>query len=137
MAFDYTKANLSEICAHVTADGVIDADEVDHLRETLFADGRIDREEADLLFDINDATTENTGHAAAWQELFVEAVANHILDDPSSPGIVDDAEAEWLASRIEGDAKCDANERALLKHLKRHAKKLSPKLNELLKKSDI
>jgi hypothetical protein len=134
MGFDYKKAKLSEICAHVTADGVIDSDEVERLRETLFADGRIDRDEADLMFDINDATTNNTGHAPSWQQLFVEAVANHILDDPSTPGIVDDTEAEWLASRIDKDGKCDENELALLKHLQQHARGINAKLRALLKK---
>lgn len=53
------------------------------LRRFLFAAGGdgnvgVTREEAELLFDINDAT-ENASNSPAWTELFVQGVVNHLM----------------------------------------------------------
>ncbi|MGE3245521.1 MAG: hypothetical protein AB7F96_00630 [Beijerinckiaceae bacterium] len=63
--------------------GSIGAAEVDLLRRILYAFGgsgniAITREEAEVLFDINDATL-NGDNDPAWQDLFVRAVANHLM----------------------------------------------------------
>ena len=57
--------------------------EVDLLRRILYAAGgdgniAITRPEAEILFDINDATVEAENHPA-WSDLFVKAVANHLM----------------------------------------------------------
>lgn len=63
--------------------GIIGAAEIDVVRRALYAAGgsanvAISRPEADMLFDINDATL--AGQAdPAWSDLFVKAVANHLL----------------------------------------------------------
>lgn len=109
------------------ADGVIDAAEVASLRKQLFADGVIDREEADLVFDLNDATS---GHKndPSWQALFVDAITAFLLADEKTPGVVDDDEAAWLLAHIEKDGEYDDNEKALIKNLKAKAKSMSAKL---------
>jgi hypothetical protein len=109
------------------ADGVIDAAEVASLRAKLFADGVIDREEADLVFDLNDATS-GAKNDPSWQGLFVDAITAFLLADEKTPGVVDDDEAAWLISHIEKDGEFDDNEKALIKNLKAKAKSLSPKL---------
>lgn len=53
------------------------------LRRYLFASGgdgnvAVTRREAELLFDINDAT-ENADNSPAWTELFVQGVINHLM----------------------------------------------------------
>ena len=63
--------------------GVIDSDEVELLRRILFAFGgdgniAITRAEADVLLKINDRTAE-VGNDPAWNELFVQAIANFVL----------------------------------------------------------
>jgi hypothetical protein len=108
----------------ILEDGVIDAAEVELLRKELYADNVIDREEADFLFDLNDATSGKANHES-WQALFVEAITSHLLDDVESPGEVDAAEAAWLTARIAGDGVTDANETALLTNLKAKAKHIA------------
>ncbi|MEP3277143.1 MAG: hypothetical protein ABJN26_06700 [Stappiaceae bacterium] len=63
--------------------GIISADDVDRLRRTLHARGSqgslaISREEADVLFDLNDATVESENDPA-WSDLFVKAIANNLM----------------------------------------------------------
>lgn len=63
--------------------GVINAGEVELVRRILFAyggDGNIavTRPEAEILFDINDATAESRNDPA-WSDLFVKAIANSLM----------------------------------------------------------
>ena len=63
--------------------GVVGEAEVDILRRILYAFGgdgniAITRSEAEVLFDINDHTSEADNHDA-WQELFVKAIANFMM----------------------------------------------------------
>ena len=65
---DYMNDSLADLKAAILDDGIIDDDEVGKLRERLYADGVIDREEADFLFDLNDAVS-GKDNAASWGEL--------------------------------------------------------------------
>ena len=76
----------------------------------------IDRVDANFLFALNDILNKEKTNDA-WQRLFVEAISQHVLFDPNSPGQVDFSEAEWLIRSIEGDGSLDKIERALLDHL--------------------
>lgn len=63
--------------------GVISDGEVELLRRVLYAGAgcgglAVSRAEADILFDLNDATIE-AENAPAWSELFTKAVANHMM----------------------------------------------------------
>ncbi|MES0882845.1 hypothetical protein [Roseibium sp. SCP14] len=63
--------------------GVISEGEVELLRRVLYAGGgcggiAISKTEAEVLFDLNDATAEAENHPA-WSELFSKAVANHLM----------------------------------------------------------
>lgn len=63
--------------------GCVGEAEVDLLRRVLYAYGgsgavAISREEAEALFDINDATLGADNHPS-WRELFVKAIASHVL----------------------------------------------------------
>ncbi|WP_150523046.1 hypothetical protein [Roseibium sediminis] len=63
--------------------GVISDAEVELIRQILYAGANgggiaISREEAEILFDINDATAE-ADNAPAWSELFAKAVANFLM----------------------------------------------------------
>jgi len=120
-------AAYEELKKSILADGIIDADEVKNLRAKLYEDGVIDREEADFLFELNDATS-GAKNDASWQALFVDAISSHLLDDKNSPGEIDDDEANWLISHIEKDGEYDENEKALIKNIKAKAKKISEKL---------
>ncbi len=63
--------------------GVISDGEVELLRRVLYAGSgsrgvAVSREEAEILFDLNDATSE-AENAPAWSELFAKAVANYLM----------------------------------------------------------
>jgi len=118
---DHMTKPLKELAKDVLADGVVDASEVKRMRERLYADGVIDREEADFLFAINDAVS-GKKNSPAWKKLFVEAVTSHVLDDPQSPGEIDDAEARYLIGKIKADKRVDDVELALLVNIVTRAK---------------
>ncbi|MEZ5838887.1 MAG: hypothetical protein R3D02_00080 [Hyphomicrobiales bacterium] len=63
--------------------GVINKEEVELLRRILFAHGGeqglgVSRAEADILFDLNDASSE-ADNCNDWSDLFVKAIANHLM----------------------------------------------------------
>ena len=121
-------STLSELKKSILADGVIDEAEVKQLREVLYADGTIDKEEAEFLFELNDAVSGQDNHPD-WEALFIEAITSFLLEDEASPGEIDDEEAEWLLSKIQGDGQLDENEKALLNNLKTKVKSFPEILN--------
>jgi len=123
--------SLEELKKAVLEDGVIDAAEVKEIEQVIYADGSIDREEADFMFELNDAVSGNANHPS-WTDLFVKAISSHVLDDEGSTGSIDEEEADYLLSQIQGDGQIDATERALLVSLKASLGKLPAQLNGLL-----
>jgi hypothetical protein len=128
---DYMKAPLKELVKDIVVDGVVDAAEVAGMQKRLYADGVIDREEADFLFAVNDAVS---GHKndPGWQKLFVEALTEHVLGDRTSPGEVDEKEAAYLISKIKADRQVDAVELALLVNITAKAKATAPKFQKFV-----
>ncbi len=123
--------NLQEFKTQLLADGVIDAAEVAKLKEVLYADGTIDKEEAEFLFDLNDAVT-GKANDAAWEAFFVQAISDYLLKDEVSPGEIDANEAAWIVEKIGTDGRVDATEKALLENLKQNAKSFPASLAALL-----
>ena len=123
---------LEQLKKELLADGIIDAQEVQELQQVLYADGKIDEEEANFLFELNDAVSGKDNHPS-WNDFFVKAISSFLLEDETSPGEIDDDEANWLYSKVVGDGKVDGVEKALLLHLKKAAKAFPSKLDELLK----
>lgn len=122
---------LNELKKSILADGIIDEQEVQQLRDVLYADGIIDKEEADFLFELNDAVSGKENHPS-WKTLFVEAISSFLLDDETSPGIVDIDEAKWLLTKIQGDGKLDEIEIALVENLKTKAIQIPDSLSKFL-----
>ena len=122
---------LQEMKSELLADGIIDANEVKELEVVLYADGKIDEDEANFLFELNDAVS-GKDNDPAWNTLFVKAISSYLLDDENSPGEIDDAEAEWLYAKVKGDGQIDGLEKELLLALKSQAKCFPAKLEELL-----
>lgn len=87
-ALDQVKRSVLSGCGPVRSGkkltaGVVDASDVDMIRRVLFAFGShggvaITRAEAEVLFDINDAT-DHSRNAPEWMELFTKAIANCIM----------------------------------------------------------
>ncbi len=105
--------SLQAMAANIVEDGKVDAREAAMLRETIYADGVIDKDEATVLFQINDAVSGNDNDPA-WGKLFVKAITDYVLADDTSPGVVDEDEAAFLIERIQGDGKVDDIELQLL-----------------------
>jgi|TARA_B110001469_G_C9644259_1_gene324976 hypothetical protein len=118
---------IEELKKSVLEDGIIDATEVLEIKETIYADGLIDKDEADFLFELNDAVS-GKENAVEWQELFVEAITDFLLKDDVSPGEVDAEEGDWLIAHIESDGEYDETEKALLTNIKAKATSITGKL---------
>lgn len=131
---DYMDKPFDEFAADILEDGVIDAQEVDKIRQRIYEDGIIDREEADFLFKLNDGAT-GKDNDPAWKELFVQALSDHVLKDEESPGVVDQDEASYLIEKIEGDDKVDEAELALLVDVTVKATKCHESLNTFVLKA--
>jgi hypothetical protein len=90
----------------VLVPGIVTEAETELVRRILYAFGgeghiAISRSEAEVLFDINDATSE-ADNDPAWSDLFVKAIANHLMA-ASGYSMPTRAQAlhqdEWLESR--------------------------------------
>ncbi len=106
-------ANLQELKEAVLADGIIDGDEVKQIETAIYADGKVDQEEADFLFDLNDAST-GKENDRSWSRLFAKALTDFVLADDGTPGVLDENESTYILNRIKGDGKVDKQERALM-----------------------
>lgn len=121
---DHMTKALSELAKDIIDDGIVDAEEVIKIKERVYADGVVDREEADFLFEINDAVS-GAANDPGWKELFVQALTDHVLQDEVSPGELDEDEAKYLIEKIEGDGKIDDVELALLENILSKADKVT------------
>lgn len=124
--------NLQDLKTSILEDSIIDEVEVKKIEEVLYDDGVIDQEEADFLFELNDAVSGNDNHSS-WESFFIKAICDFLLEDEVSPGEIDDDECKWLVGKIEGDGQVDSIEKNLLISLKSKAKNFPIELNNLLK----
>lgn len=124
--------SLEQLKNKILADGIIDAAEVKELETILFADDKIDTEEAEFLFDLNNSVSGNANHST-WETLFIKAISSYLLEDETSAGEIDTNEAEWLYNKIKGDGQIDDIERNLLLTLKEKSKNFPENLESLLK----
>jgi len=87
--------------------GVIDPVDVEIVRRTIYGGGgggrsSVTRREADLLWDLNKATLQ-AENAEGWRDLFVKAIASHLMFPLGPPEVPDVEEVlarqEWLEQR--------------------------------------
>ena len=74
------------------------------LRQLVFRDGIVAREEAEALFRLNEDCVEQ---CAEWREFFVEAITDYIVHREKPAGYVSAKNAEWLMEAISHDGKVD------------------------------
>ena len=122
---------LKELKKELLADGIIDAAEVKELEDVLYEDGVIDKDEADFLFELNNAVS-GKPNAPEWKTFFVKAISSFVLEDETSPGEIDDEEAKYLYDQIKGDGQIDDIEKALIENIKAKSKNFPSLLAELL-----
>jgi len=119
---------LRQIEQTILANGRVDGPELEALRRQLYADGKIDRQEADFLVELHKRVQHRT---PAFEKFFYQAVKDHILAD----GRIDVEEAAWLRQMLFADGKIDDQERKFLHELKGEAKQVSPEFESLFAES--
>jgi hypothetical protein len=110
---DHMELSLSALAQKITQDGVVDGFEIQVIRQRLYENGVINRDEADFFFKVNDAVT-GIKHDAFWRALFVDALTDHFLNDTKSPGTIDGVEGQYILRKIFKDGKIDDLELGLL-----------------------
>ena len=110
--------HLQELKKQIFASGCINESEVNQLRDALFAEGGIDKEKADFLFELKDTVNRKKVHKSL-DDLFVEAVTSFLLEDDDSPGEIDENEAKWLRARIQYKGYADNVDKKLLANLRK------------------
>jgi len=89
-----------DVVADVLANGRITAEDVRVLRRSIYNDGAAEAGEIERLFVMDEATREQD---PSWCELFVEAIADHLVDQVEPEGYVSEENADWLIARISRD----------------------------------
>lgn len=97
--------NFPELARQVAADGQITANEVLALRRAAWPDGAISTEEAEAIFEINGLTT---GTNREWNEFFVEALSEYVINGTQPKGYIAPDTAYWLMARIDHDGQFDS-----------------------------
>ena len=118
---DHMELSLSALAQKITQDGVVDGFEVQVIRERIYENRIIDRDEADFFFKVNDTVT-GIKNDAFWGALFVDALTDHFLNDTKSPGSIDGVEGQYLLRKISKDGKIDDLELRLLVNIISKAK---------------
>jgi hypothetical protein len=97
-------SELAGLAAQVLAGGSISADDVLTLRQGVYKDGVVDRDEADLMFYLD---ANSSGNDAAWNTLFVESLNDYFVDAQYPPGVLSKEDGEYLVERVSHDGKID------------------------------
>lgn len=84
--------------------GSIADSDVMKMRSVTYADGTISAEEADALFALNSA---GLTCVRAWEEYFIEAITNYLVDQVEPVGYVTAENAQWLIERIGKDGRVE------------------------------
>ena len=81
--------------------------EVTPHQERWMRDGIVDREEAKLVFHLNEVA--GTGNDQAWYDFFVEALTDYFVWKQEPLGYLSDEDADFLVAQITRDGKIDDN----------------------------
>jgi len=84
--------------------GEIAQSDVMKMRSLTYADGRITPEEAELLFQLNDASLTVT---RTWNDYFIESITDFLVNQSEPMGYVTAENARWLIDRIGHDGRVD------------------------------
>jgi hypothetical protein len=118
--------NWQEIKERVAAKGRLEDHELAGLRQALYANGKINRQEADFLAEVHKFVQFRT---PAFEQLFGQAVKDYVLED----GRISAYETAWLRQTLFADGKIDDDDCQLLRQLKWDAREVSPEFDALLK----
>jgi hypothetical protein len=117
---------LREIEERVLANGKVDGHELDMLRQALYRDGKIDRDEANFLVELHKRVQYRS---PGFEQFFYQAIKDHILADRR----ISATETAWLRQMLFADDKIADDERKFLNQLKGEAKEVGPEFEALFK----
>ena len=112
--------HFAEIARHAASDRIVTDEEILALRREGWADGRMNRAEAEALFTIQHAID---NPSPQWCDFFVEAVTQFVLEGSEPRGFASEDAARWLIAQVTADGKvCSMAELELLTRLIEKAK---------------
>jgi len=89
----------------IKAKNSIDANDTLALRKAMWPDGRISESEANILFELNDASS---ALSREWIDFFCEAIGEYVVNQTEPKGYVSEANADWLIVKVDHDGKLDS-----------------------------
>lgn len=96
------------------------------LRQDIFGEITVTRDEAEALFRIDEGTERRV---AEWRILFLEALTDWLIRQQEPQGYITDAQADWLVARIEADKRArDGTEIELVVRVLEQADSAPPSL---------
>jgi len=112
-------AHLPAYMEEILANGKVDTPEMETLRRELYADGKIDRREADWMVELHNRVQRR---GPGWEDFFYKVIKDYLLAD----GKIDAEETAWLRQLILADGRVDTREKKFLHELKGEARQTSP-----------
>jgi hypothetical protein len=122
---DAAMPSLRELEEAILANGRVEGQELESLRQTLYVNGKISREHADFLVMLHKRVQRRT---PGFRDFFHKAIKDHVLAD----GRISAEETAWLRQMIFRDGKVSDEERKLLNELKGEATQASPEFEKLV-----
>lgn len=114
-----------EIEERILLNEKVDGHDLEVLHELLYADGKIDRSEADFLVELHKRVKDRN---PAFERFFYNAINDHILAD----GKISARETDWLRQMLLDDDKIEDEERKFLHELKSEAREFGPEFEQLV-----
>ena len=91
--------------AVIEAKGSINADDLLMLRQSVFRDGVVDRQEAETIFRLDTTCSEK---AAVWYEFYVDTLTDYFVWSAKPPKYVSAENAKFLIDHITHDSRLDS-----------------------------
>lgn len=95
---------LQDVTAMIRQARALGPDETLALRRAVWPDGTISATEANILFELNHASS---SASPEWVDFFVEAITALLVEQTEPRGYVSDENAAWLMQRIDHDGHVD------------------------------
>jgi hypothetical protein len=121
---------LGQVEQDILARGKVDGEELEVLRQRVYAERKIDRQTADFLVELHKRVQPRP---PAFQQFFYQAIKDHLLAN----GRIGAAETDWLRRILHAGGKIEDEERQFLHELRGEARHISPDFealfNEMMK----
>jgi hypothetical protein len=117
---------MREIEEPIIANGRVEDHELRLLEDLLYADGKIDRKEANFLVELHKRVRIRS---PAFEKFFYKALKDHVLAN----GSIGPGEAKWLREVLLDDDRIEDEERKFLRELRGEASKVSEEFEKLYK----